>query len=176
MKLFAQKKFKILILLSVIIVVSDQWSKALILKNFRLLESIDVIGGFFNLTYIQNTGAAFGVLAKSDPTFRVPFFLIIPVIALTAIGFVFAKLPKNDIKLSTALSMVVGGAIGNLLDRLNHGFVVDFLDFHWKGQYHFPAFNIADSAICIGVAILMLDLVVNENSGSEVGATSRQGH
>jgi signal peptidase II len=175
MKIFAQRKIKILLLLTVIIVVLDQWSKALILKNFRLLESVDVVSGFFNLTYIQNTGAAFGVFAKSDPTFRVPFFLIIPVIALTAIGFVFAKLPKDDIKLSTALSLVVGGAIGNLLDRLNHGFVVDFLDFHWKGQYHFPAFNVADSAICVGVAILMLDLVVNENSGAEVGAASRQG-
>ncbi len=175
MKIFLQRKFLILIMLAVVIVIADQWTKSLILKNFRLLESIDVWNGFFSLTYIQNTGAAFGVFAKADPAFRVPFFMVIPVVALTAIGFVFAKLPKNDVKLSTALSLVVGGAIGNLIDRLNYGFVVDFLDFHWKGQYHFPAFNVADSAICVGVAILMLDLVINEGADQPAGAAGRGG-
>jgi signal peptidase II len=86
----------------------------------------------------------------------------VPLIALGAIGFIFRKLPAADLKLSTALSLVIGGAVGNLIDRVRFGYVVDFLDFHWKHSYHFPAFNVADSAICVGVGLLMIDLLAAE--------------
>jgi signal peptidase II len=117
-----------------------------------------VISNFFNLTYVQNKGAAFGLLAQADPSFRIPFFVIIPFIALGSIAYVFRKLPALDVKLAGALSLIISGALGNLIDRVRLGYVVDFLDFHWKWLYHFPSFNVADSAICIGVGLVMLDL------------------
>jgi signal peptidase II len=87
-----------------------------------------------------------------------------------AIGFIFRKIPDRDIKLSTSLSLVIGGAIGNLIDRVNLNYVVDFLDFHWKYMYHFPAFNVADMAICVGVGVLMLDLLTQPNHTENTNA------
>ncbi len=154
---------KYFILFSVLtgILLLDQWTKHLIVQSFHLGESVPVVSEYFNLTYVRNTGAAFGLFAHSDPSFRVPFFIMIPLLALIVIGVIFRKIPNEDRKLSIALSMVIGGAVGNLIDRLHFGYVVDFLDFHWKQQYHFPAFNVADSAICVGVALLTLDLVIH---------------
>jgi signal peptidase II len=163
-------KLKYLVLsgLVALIVVIDQWTKIIVDQRFRLGESLPVVNEFFNLTYIRNTGAAFGLFANADPIFRVPFFTIIPILALVAIGYMFKKIPPNDIRLSTALSLVVGGAIGNFIDRVFLGYVIDFLDFHWRYLYHFPAFNVADSAICVGVGVLMLDLLIqNPESGTE---------
>jgi signal peptidase II len=152
------RKYWILIIVSLIVIIFDQWTKEIVLARFHFGETIPVIRGFFDLTHIRNTGAAFGILATADPSFRVPFFFVMPVIALTVIALVFRKLPENDKLVSTALSLVVGGAIGNLVDRLRHGNVVDFLLFHWNYQWKYPAFNVADAAICIGVALLMVDL------------------
>lgn len=157
----AKKKYVILGLLTGMIIVLDQWTKYAVIEKFRLGETVSVIGGYFNLTYIRNTGAAFGLLANAHPSFRVPFFVIVPLIALGAIGFIFRRIPESDTKLSTALSLVIGGAVGNLIDRIQLGYVVDFLDFHWNYMYHFPAFNVADSAICVGVGVLILDLLTN---------------
>lgn len=161
------RKWILLAVLMPLVIVFDQWTKWLVLERFRHGETVSVISNFFNLTYIKNTGAAFGILATADPSFRVPFFVIVPLGALVAIAFVFRKLPDTDLKLATALSLVIGGAIGNLIDRVVLGFVVDFLDFHWRYQYHFPAFNVADSAICVGVGILMLDLAVRPEHEQE---------
>ena len=154
-----KRKYLILMVLTVMIIALDQFTKLLILRRFQLGESIPLVSGFLSFTYVRNTGAAFGILATANPAFRVPFFVAVPIFALVAIAYIFRKIPDEDSKLSAALSLVIGGAIGNLLDRLNWGYVVDFIDFHWKQHYHFPAFNVADSAICIGVAILMIDLV-----------------
>ena len=156
------RKYLILALVTPAVIFLDQLTKYLIVQRFHLGETIPVISGYFNLTYIRNTGAAFGLLAQTEPQFRVPFFLIVPVVALLAIAYIFKKIPAVDLKLSSALSLVIGGAIGNLIDRLQMGYVVDFLDFHWNYAYHFPAFNIADSAICVGVGILMLDLLTQK--------------
>ena len=157
-----KRKYFFLSLLTSSVIVLDQVTKYAINKSFRLGESIPIIQNFFSLTYVRNTGAAFGLLANADPAFRVPFFVLVPIVALGAIAFIFKKIPAGDVKLSCALSLVVGGAIGNLIDRVYFGFVIDFLDFHWKYRYHFPAFNVADSAICVGVGILMLDLLGQE--------------
>lgn len=164
-----KRKYIILLVLTLLIIVLDQLTKNIIRERFKLGDSITVIADLFNITYVRNTGAAFGLLADADPAFRVPFFLIVPVIALFAIGYIFRKIPDQDVKLSTALSLVIGGAVGNLIDRVFLGYVVDFLDFHWKFQYHFPAFNVADSAICVGVGILTLDLIFQapEEEGKE---------
>lgn len=170
------RRYAILGLVTAFIIIFDQWTKQVVLDKFMLGESISVIDGFFNLTYIRNTGAAFGLLATAHPAFRVPFFIIVPIIALLAIAYIFRRIPSDDIKLSTALSLVVGGAIGNLIDRLRFGYVVDFLDFHWRSEYHFPAFNVADSAICVGVGIMMLDLIVNGDVGTRETESRNQKH
>ncbi len=146
------------------VIALDQFTKFLVVQKFRLGETIPILSGFFNLTYIRNTGAAFGLFAQAHPSFRVPFFVAVPMIALGAIAYIFKKIGAEDLKLSSALSLVIGGAIGNLIDRVQLGYVVDFLDFHWSYQYHFPAFNVADSAICVGVGILMLDLLVQKET------------
>jgi signal peptidase II len=162
------KKYWILAGLTPAVIALDQLTKYLVIERFRLGETIPLILGFFNLTYIRNTGAAFGILAQAEPAFRTPFFVIVPVIALVAIAYIFRKISATDLKLSSSLSLVIGGAIGNLIDRMRLGFVVDFLDFHYGYGYHFPAFNVADSAICVGVAILMLDLL-NQDSSKALG-------
>jgi signal peptidase II len=154
-----KKKYSILLVVAVVIIGLDQTTKTMITDKFRLGESLPIIQDFFNLTYVRNQGAAFGMLAKANPAFRVPFFIFVPLIALISIAVVFRKLAVRDVKFAYALSLVVAGAVGNLIDRIKLGYVVDFLDFHWRGAYHFPAFNIADSAICVGVGLIMLDLI-----------------
>ena len=163
------KKYSILFFVTLISVVLDQVTKIYVHNSFRLGESVSVIPGFFSFTYVRNTGAAFGILAQADANWRRPFFLIVPVIALVVIGMMLRQLPKNAILVSTALSLVVGGAIGNLIDRSRLGYVIDFIDFHYGYHTHFPAFNIADSAICIGVGLMFLDMFLQSRSepGSE---------
>lgn len=154
-----------------LIIVSDQWTKLLVLNHFEYGESIVMIRDLFSLTYVRNTGAAFGFMATANPTFRVPFFLVVPIIAMVVLGFLYRDLPQNAKWRATALGLVSGGAIGNLIDRVRLGYVVDFLDFHWKSVYYFPAFNVADSAICVGVAILLLSTLSKKEK--ELEAVSR---
>ena len=123
-----------------------------------LHHSIPVIDNWFSLTYIRNTGAAFGILAGSAAAFRLPFLIVF---SLVAIGFVVAmlrRLSEQETGLITALAFILGGAIDNLIDRLAYGEVIDFLDFYWSG-YHWPAFNVADSFITVGVAITVFYLI-----------------
>jgi signal peptidase II len=146
----------------VFVILGDQWAKLSIVSHFDYGESIMIIRDFFSITYVRNTGAAFGFLATANPTFRVPFFLIVPIIAMVVLGFLYRDLPQNARYRSMALGLVSGGAIGNLIDRVRLGYVVDFLDFHWKNVYYFPAFNVADSAICVGVTILLLSTMTKK--------------
>ncbi len=140
-----------------LIFVSDLITKEIVLARFQLGESVPVIPGLFDFTYVRNPGAAFGFLAGADPSFRVPFFYVLTTVAISLMGYLFYQLPKASRWGASGLSLVMSGAVGNLLDRIRHGYVVDFLDFHWRHQAHFPAFNIADSAISVGVAILLVD-------------------
>jgi signal peptidase II len=153
------RKYLYLGFLAPLVIALDQSTKRAVIARFQLGESISLIEGFFSLTYVRNTGAAFGLLADAHPEFRVPFFLILPFGALAFILGVLRKIDANDTKIAVALALVFGGAVGNLIDRALYGYVVDFLDFHWKYQYHFPAFNIADSAICVGVVVLMWEIL-----------------
>jgi signal peptidase II len=139
--------------LSLVIVLADQFTKVLILGHFRLGDSMPV-AGFFNLVRVHNTGAAFSFLAGADGWQRWLFTGI----GLAAAGFILWLLRSHAGQklFAFALSCILGGAIGNVLDRLLHGYVVDFLDFHHRG-WHFPAFNVADSAITVGAACLILD-------------------
>lgn len=150
-------KFKYLFLLSWVTftVAIDQVTKIYVHTHFALGESIDVIQNFFNLTYVRNPGAAFGFLAHSPDAFREIFFLAIPPIAMLVIFMLLRTAPDKDRWQIFALSSIFGGALGNYIDRLRFGYVVDFLDFHIQHKYSWPAFNIADSAIVIGVMIIM---------------------
>ncbi len=137
------------------------------LGHFDYGESIILIRDFFSLTYVRNTGAAFGFLASANPSFRVPFFLIVPIVAMVVLGFLYRDLPASARWRSMALGLVSGGAIGNLIDRVRLGYVVDFLDCHYRNVYYFPAFNVADSAICVGVAILLLSTIGKKEKTEE---------
>jgi signal peptidase II len=153
-----KKKYQILSWVTPLVVVLDQLTKWEVVKNFSLGQTRSIVPGIFDLTYVRNTGAAFGILAHADARWRVPFFVLVPLVALVAIFQVFRRIGEKDLKLAYALALVMGGAVGNLIDRAWLNYVVDFLLFHWKYEWQFPAFNIADSAICVGVGILMLDL------------------
>lgn len=148
------RKYLILIAVTFIITAMDQWTKMIVHSSFDLGESINLIHGFFNFTYVRNTGAAWGILSTAPETFRQIFFLSIPPIAIGIIVSFVYSLPESETLELYALSAISGGALGNYIDRLRFGYVIDFIDFHFKNKYSYPAFNIADSAIVIGVAIL----------------------
>ena len=139
----------------------DQFTKVLILGYYQLGDSTPVTG-FFNVVRVHNTGAAFSFLASASGWQRW-FFVGIGVVAA---GFITWMLRAHSGQrlFSFALGCVLGGAVGNVVDRLLHGYVVDFLDFHWAG-WHFPAFNVADSAISVGAACLILDELLRVRRG-----------
>lgn len=148
------RKYLILAALSGAIVVLDQLTKIYIHTQFGLGESVVVIPDLFNITYVRNLGAAFGILADSNESFRSLFFLLLPPLAMILILFILKSTPLRERAQVLALSCVFGGAMGNYIDRLRFGYVVDFLDFHWKHKLVWPAFNVADVAIVVGVSIL----------------------
>jgi signal peptidase II len=154
-------RYVILALLSLSTVALDQISKVQIMQTMRLHESIPVVSEFFSLTYIRNPGAAFGLLASSGQTFRLIFFGLTSVFALGLLGMIFYRLRQDDWVGQLSIAGILGGAIGNLLDRVRFGEVIDFLDFYVNG-YHWPAFNVADAAISVGVFFLILHFALEK--------------
>lgn len=150
------KKYIWLLLISGIIICIDQITKIYVHTQFQHGESITLIKDFFNFTYVRNYGAAFGVFAESHPTFREYFFLLMPPVALAVILWLLHSTPAKDKLQVIGLSLIFGGAIGNYIDRLRFRYVIDFIDFHYKNLWSYPAFNIADSAIVIGVGLMLL--------------------
>jgi signal peptidase II len=143
---------------------ADRWSKAGIRDRFDLYESISVIDGFFNITYVQNTGVAFGIFSSvTSPAKSLLLSLFTACAAVVVIMYSLRSPPGNRL-LQFALALILGGALGNLYDRLAYGYVVDFLELY-IGPYHWPAFNVADSAISAGVVLLALEIIRNETSG-----------
>lgn len=151
-------KQKILTLLTIsgLFIALDQITKIYIQTRFQLGESLTVIPDFFNITFVKNPGAAFGFLANTNPLFRDAFFLIIPPVALVVIIMILRTIDVKDKIQIAALSLVFGGAIGNYIDRLRLRYVIDFLDFHYKGIYSWPSFNVVDMSIVTGISILFL--------------------
>lgn len=142
----------------------DQVSKFYIQATLRLGEVVPVIPSFFNLTYVLNPGAAFGFLSGAPAAIRHPLFTAISIFAVLFIVYYRARHRQMRLLPSVALACILGGAVGNLIDRLRVGMVVDFLDFHYGGN-HWPAFNVADSAITIGVALMILEIVTDRERG-----------
>lgn len=145
----------------VAIVVLDQLTKIIVDRSMPLHQSTPIIDGLFNLTYVRNTGAAFGIFAGSAEIFRRPFLILVSILASVFIIVMMKRLSEKETGLITGLSFILGGAIGNLIDRVIYGEVIDFLDFYWR-NYHWPAFNIADSFITIGVGIMLYRLYKHE--------------
>jgi len=139
--------------------VADQLTKLYIDRNMQIFQSIPVIDGLFNITYVRNKGAAFSFL--SHASWRLPFFIAISTIAAVVIVIAFNRLRSDQRLAQLSLSMIFSGAVGNLIDRVRRGEVVDFLDVYWR-THHWPAFNVADSLICVGVAMLALDMLQEE--------------
>nr|WP_197408412.1 signal peptidase II [Alishewanella sp. WH16-1] len=132
----------------------DQLTKQLVHQNMALYDSIELLP-FFNLTYVRNYGAAFSFLSDAGGWQRW-FFTVLAVVISTVIAVWMSRLPRQQIKLGLALSLVFAGAIGNLIDRSIYGYVIDFFHLYYQ-TWHYPAFNIADSAICIGAALIIWD-------------------
>ncbi|HEX9445924.1 MAG TPA: signal peptidase II [Candidatus Binatia bacterium] len=154
-------KIKLVLWIVVAIVLVDQATKVIVDRNMLLYQSIPVIDGLFSLTYIRNTGAAFGFLARSGELFRRTFLISFSVGAVVFILFMLRRLAPDEKALIAALGFILGGAAGNLIDRLLHGEVIDFLDFYWR-SHHWPAFNVADSCITIGVAVILFRLATSK--------------
>jgi signal peptidase II len=159
-------KYRLLILAASVIALLDQATKAWIEKTMLLHQSIPVIPNLFNLTYIRNPGAAFGLLSRGGGSLRTAFFIAVSLIALVVLSVLYTKAPREAWSLRWGLSLVTGGAIGNLIDRIRLGEVVDFLDFY-LGSYHWPAFNAADSCITVGIGLLLFHALVGQKAHSE---------
>lgn len=140
-------------------IAADQATKWYIDSSMRLFDSIPLLENFFHITYVRNRGAAFSFLSQAS--WRLPFFITISIIASVAILVSFRRLRDDQRLAQVSLAMIFSGAIGNLIDRVRLGEVIDFLDVHWY-RHHWPAFNVADSLICVGVFLLALDMLREE--------------
>lgn len=160
-----KRKYWLLLICFVFILALDQYTKYEVQQRIRLYQTIKVIDGFFNLTHLRNTGGAFGVLAGKKEGIGSLFFIGVSLGAVGVILYLFHKAKEHERTLSLSLCLVLSGAIGNLIDRIRYGEVVDFLDFHLF-SYHWPAFNIADSAITIGIGLMAIELLFHDRKRS----------
>jgi signal peptidase II len=140
------------------IVVTDQITKALVRPALALHDSVEVIPGFLNFTRVHNTGAAFGMLNSVDFPFKTVVLTVVATLALAGVAWYAASVPPNDRLARVGVASILGGAIGNLIDRATVGYVLDYVDAYF-GSWHFWAFNVADAAISIGVVLMILDLL-----------------
>lgn len=154
------KKVIILFIISIVIVVIDQWSKVYVDTHFYLGESYKVIDGLFNLAYVRNSGAAFGSFGESHQWIRVAVLRVIPVIACLWLCYAIVKYKKNTTLINISYSLILGGAVGNLIDRFRLDYVIDMFDFY-QGSSHFATFNVADSAISVAAGLLIIDYFIN---------------
>jgi signal peptidase II len=144
------------------ILVLDQVAKALVSAALRLHESRPIIPGFLSLTLVHNTGAAFGILAGESSPLRTVFFLVVSVVAMGVVLWLLWRLRPEQKVEAVALSLIFGGALGNVIDRIRFGKVIDFIDVFYR-SYHWPAFNVADAAISVGVFLLFWCLILGKD-------------
>ncbi|HEY1264694.1 MAG TPA: signal peptidase II [Terriglobales bacterium] len=157
------------LLIAVLVLCLDRATKWIIARNIALHDSIQVIPGFFRLTHVQNSGAAFGLFADSPSQWKVAVLVLFSIVALVVVSLL---LWRNSHSMSTTgigLSLILGGALGNLWDRLINGRVVDFLLFY-VGDHQWPAFNVADSAIVVGAGLLVIEILFSKSPAAEKSA------
>ncbi len=157
------RRYRWFIGIAAVSILLDQLTKALILSSMALHQSIELFENFVHITYVRNPGAAFGILA--DNSLRLPFFILVSVVAALGILWYLKKEQGGNLRLQIGLGLIFSGALGNLIDRIRFTEVIDFIDVHWY-QHHWPAFNVADSAICVGVGLLLLDSWLVEKAKS----------
>ena len=162
-----KKRYVLIIAIAGLVLLLDQLTKIYIVSRFSLYESLTIIEDFFHITYIRNPGAAFGIFAGFAASFRIPFFLTLSFVAIIGMLFFYKTVAEELLRI--ALSLILGGALGNMIDRARFGEVIDFIDVHWYSN-HWPAFNVADSAITIGVGLMILDMLIKENGSHRKGA------
>jgi signal peptidase II len=157
------KTRKLDVILPIVIVVIDQVTKAIVRATLPLHESVTLIPNLVDFTHVRNTGAAFGFLDRVDFPYKTVVIALIATAALVGVAMYAASLAHHQFAARAGLSLIIGGAAGNLIDRLTAGSVVDFVDVYWH-SWHFWAFNVADSAITVGVAIMILDMLTPERA------------
>jgi signal peptidase II len=157
------RKYTLLLVTVGAVVLCDQLSKLYVDAVMWPHQSITVIEHYFNITYVRNPGGAFGLFARAERGIVRPALLGFSAVAVVVIILIYRSTPLDRLLVRLAFSLVLGGAIGNLIDRIRFDQVIDFLDIHWH-HYHWPAFNVADAAITIGVALLCWDLLLGKSA------------
>ncbi len=145
------------LLLSLLVLVADQWSKWMVERHLPLHQPKEVIPGFLNFTHVQNTGVAFGMFAANGSSRGTLILTALGIVALVVVGIYFWRTSNQDRLMLSSLALILGGAVGNLLDRIATGSVTDFID-AYVGTYHWHTFNVADSAITIGICLMALEI------------------
>jgi signal peptidase II len=148
------------------VVLLDRWSKHMVEQRIALYTHIQIIPGFFRLTHTENTGAAFSLFADSTAPWKTGLLIAFSVIALVVVSILLWKNHHAQVATGVGLALIMGGALGNLWDRLARGRVVDFLLFYVK-RYQWPVFNLADSAIVVGAGLLVLEILFHKSSAGE---------
>lgn len=146
-------------LVTLLVVAADQASKRLVRRSLSLHDSVPVVPGLFHLTHVANRGALFGMLRDLPDPWRSALFTLVPLAAIVLIIYFQRRTPWTDTPAHLGLALILGGAVGNLADRIRLGYVTDFLDVFLQ-DHHWPAFNVADACICVGVSLLVLSLVL----------------
>jgi signal peptidase II len=157
------RKFAAPLVAAAALMVADQWSKAWIVRHIGLYEARIVLENHFHIVHVRNRGVAFGFLSSLDPAWVHPLLIVATVLAVAAVLAYLHYLPGRG-PAPCGLGLILGGAVGNLIDRARVGYVVDFLDVHWR-QFHWPAFNVADIGITVGVFLLILDMLFWSKEG-----------
>ena len=156
MRMLHERRLELVIVLTVVVL--DQVTKMLVRNALALHDSVEVIPGFLDLTRVHNTGAAFGMMNGVDFAFKTVVMSMVALAALGGVGWYAISVPLTDVIARIGIAGVVGGAVGNLIDRATAGYVLDFVDAYWNG-WHFWAFNVADAAITLGVGCMILDIL-----------------
>jgi len=152
-----KKRYALTAAVSLLVLLCDQVTKYVICAFLPLYAKVEIITDFFTIVHIRNPGIAFGLLRKFGGQYKLVSLIVVSCIALFLLVFLISQIKKNDTLQSFSLSLILGGAMGNLIDRFRLGEVIDFIDVHWKSLYHWPAFNIADSAITVGIILIILN-------------------
>jgi len=153
------------------VILLDQISKAVVIRTMPVHRAYPVIDGLFDLVHVRNRGMAFGLMNRPDSHFSTYLLMATTVVAVLLLLFWFTRLTKEERRVALGLSLIVGGALGNLVDRIRFGEVIDFLDFY-VGPYHWPAFNVADTAITIGTFWLALNMLFPRSTQKNVAERS----
>jgi signal peptidase II len=155
------QKYLIVAAIALVVIILDQYTKHLIIRSFALHQSLDVIQNYATIVHTRNRGIAFGIFAAQGSGTQTILLIITSCLAISFIFYLVSSLKGKQLYATVTLSLILGGAIGNLIDRIRWGEVVDFIDLHWH-HYHWPAFNLADSAISLGLILLILGLITKK--------------